>query len=441
MNKILASSLIIGAAAAGPALGSNNLTPAQKAAILTRFAAEVKYNFVHYDRLTCNFDSLCYARFDTIVNHTDDYDFQRQMALLCAQLHDGHTSVWIPVGRQTNEELVRPLPFQTVRLGDDFYVKSVRSSVFADKGVAPGTQVIAIDGEPVADYFRREVAPYLSSSTPQYTEWLGGSDFYLTKKTGAEPTEVTFINAKGKPFSVSSGRLVSWDIELPKSDDTFITDAILEGNIGHLTVKSFNEGFFNIDTIDAALRRLADTDALIIDLRDNQGGNSSYADYLLRKICEGEIPGYPWSTTQYRAAFASWGRANPPYRTSTSPMQGEGVYTKPVALLVNRGTFSSAEDFINLFRGANRGLLFGEPTAGSTGNPIVIELPFGAFAHICTRNEWTPAGEEFIGVGFTPDVEVVQSPDIFRGKDNVLDAAHEHLLASLGKKLKKRGRK
>lgn len=406
---------------------STLLTPTQKASILAKFQTEVKYNFVHLDSLKCDWDSLCNSKFETIVNTPDDYSFQLEMDALCAQLHDGHTSFWIDLqNSQPSDEWIRPLPFKTSRIGSGIYVTDVLSSVYANKGVVVGSEIVKIDGKPISEYFATEIAPYLSSSTPQWTEWYGADEFELTKKPGVSPTTVTFKNKDGEIIDVTAGRRIAWDIN-DKGETLAIQHKILPHNIGLLKIRSFQQGEFVIDSLANSLDSLENTEAMIIDVRNNTGGNSSNGEILLRVICSDTIPSFKWSTPQYNAAFASWRRPNPPYVEETNPIPALGLYNKPIVVLINNGTFSAAEDFVNLFKGAKRGILIGEATGGSTGNPIIVDLGFGAGARICTRNEWLVDGGVFIGKGISPDIEVIQTPDVLYGKDNVLEKAIEYL--------------
>ena len=50
------------------AFAKNDLTPYQKAAIATRFASEVKYNFAGYGKFAQNYDSICRAELPNLVN-------------------------------------------------------------------------------------------------------------------------------------------------------------------------------------------------------------------------------------------------------------------------------------------------------------------------------------------------------------------------------------
>ena len=103
-------------------------------------------------------------------------------------------------------------------------------------------------------------------------------------------------------------------------------------------------------------------------------------------------------------------------------------FDKPVVVLTTARTFSAAEDFVVLFDAMKRGKIVGEPTAGSTGQPLSFPLPGGGGGRVCTRRDTYPDGKEFIGVGVMPDVLVRPTlADVRAGRDTVLERALEVL--------------
>jgi C-terminal processing protease CtpA/Prc len=99
-----------------------------------------------------------------------------------------------------------------------------------------------------------------------------------------------------------------------------------------------------------------------------------------------------------------------------------------VVLLTSARTYSSAEEFAATFSAMGRGKIVGEPTGGSTGNPLMFALPGGGSALICTKHNRHPNGGEFVGVGVKPDIPVkVTIADVCAGRDPVLEAALEYL--------------
>jgi C-terminal processing protease CtpA/Prc len=97
-------------------------------------------------------------------------------------------------------------------------------------------------------------------------------------------------------------------------------------------------------------------------------------------------------------------------------------------LLVGPGTFSAAEDFASSFDILSAGTIIGEPTGGSTGQPLMFPLPGGGSGRVCTLQERYADGREFVGVGIQPKIVVTPTVADFRmERDVVLEAAIEYL--------------
>lgn len=67
----------------------NDLQPYQKAAIATRFASEVKYNFAGYDKFAQNYDSICRAILPSLIATQSDEEFNKKLQLFAGMLKDG----------------------------------------------------------------------------------------------------------------------------------------------------------------------------------------------------------------------------------------------------------------------------------------------------------------------------------------------------------------
>ncbi|RHJ79129.1 S41 family peptidase [Parabacteroides sp. AM08-6] len=410
----------------------NNLDAPKKAFILSRFCSEVKYNFVHYNKLKINWDSLCIANLPRLTATHSDEEFMDELKKICAQLHDGHTFLYIANTPGDEANWIRPFPMETKRIGDRVFVTSVYNSKFKEQGLDAGCEVLKIDGENVIEYGERHISPFFPSSTPQWSKYAPFNNFELTKDKGTKVSTIDFRTPKGKTFTISSNRNISWDIENTSSVFDF---KVLKNKIGILTIRNFQSGNFKKEDFDKIYNDILATNALIIDIRNNGGGNSSYADYVIRHFDNKPIRVGRWSSRMYIAAHASWNFPQEWYTESPdamNPISDKPIYKKPLALLVNACTFSSAENFCVTFRGLNRGKIIGTPTGGSTGNPIFIDLGFGVSCGICTKNEWDVDNNEFIGIGIIPDIEVEENASIYlNGKDNVIETAINMLKKNL----------
>ena len=323
---------------------------------------------------------------------------------------------------------IRPFPMKTKRIGDRVFVTDVYSSNLQQSGVHPGCEIIEIDGENVLDYGNKHIRPHLASSTPQWAKYKPFAEFELTKDKGSKSSKILFKNKKGKEFTVESNRNLSWDL---KKDTPSMSFKVKEDNIGLLTVGSFQNSDFNRTYFDELYDEILKTDALIIDIRNNSGGNSSHADYLISHFIHLPIPQGTWSSPMYIAAHASWNYPREWYMQTPDPilpMDEKEIYQKPIVLLVNATTFSSAENFCVLFKGAKRGKIIGTPTGGSTGNPIFIDLGFGLGCCICTKHELDTDGNEFIGIGIQPDIVAEEDINTFLNNgDSVIEKALDFL--------------
>lgn len=402
-------------------VADNKLTPVQKAAIATRFASEVKYNFAGYDRFGLDFDSICRAELPSLTDTQTDEEFGQKLTLLANRLGDAHTSIsW-------SADVAVP-PFLQKRIGDRVFVTEVFSDEYRDKGISCGTELLEIDGMPVIEYGEKYVVPYIPSSTPQWSAYYPFSSVNLTKGSRGVPVTFTFRNREGKKISVTDRRESPWSVINPDMSVKFDS---LAGNIGLLKIPSFRANSFDARNFAELFeQKIVPTDGLIIDIRDNTGGNSEVGEFIMQLIATDTIPQAAWETPDYEAAYASWGKKWQTKSVESSSLipyhlQYPDVpkYDKPVVLLVNSGTFSAAEDFTVLFRNARRGKIIGTPTGGSTGNPIVIDLGWGYYGMICTRKEKMADGTEFIGVGIEPDVIEEETEEVFSGNDSVLKSA------------------
>lgn len=148
---------------------------------------------------------------------------------------------------------------------------------------------------------------------------------------------------------------------------------ILPSNVGYLQVPTFTTGLGH-GNIDWVLNTLASCAGLIIDVRDNGGGNLSYAETLathfLRESC----------TVAYMVhkTGASHDDFSNPFPVKYNPApSGHFIWTKPVVVLTNRSTFSAGNFFVSVMKGLTGVKIAGAVTGGGSGMPFSYELPNG----------------------------------------------------------------
>jgi len=166
---------------------------------------------------------------------------------------------------------------------------------------------------------------------------------------------------------------------------------------------------------------------MVVDVRYNLGGRSDLCDEVVGCLIETPAVSATWRYPSYIAAYRAWGREMPwsETRNTIQPRDGKH-YTGPLVLLTGPATNSTAEDLALTLHSAGRAVLVGARTAGSSGNPIQVSLPGGGSFRVATFQARTPEGEDYVGRGLTPDVEVaVTVDDLIEGRDPVLQEGVE----------------
>jgi hypothetical protein len=172
----------------------------------------------------------------------------------------------------------------------------------------------------------------------------------------------------------------------------------LPGNIGYLDLREFGPASFVSAAYTSAMSLLSGTDALILDLRSNGGGDPSSVAFLMSHFfVQGDdrhlndLYFRPKDTTQQFWTVQSVGER----------------YTKPVYVLISPRTFSGAEECAYDFQTQKRATLVGEVTGGganpghtvSIGHTLVAFVPTGRAINPITHTNW-----EHVGV--QPDIAV-----------------------------------
>ncbi len=148
---------------------------------------------------------------------------------------------------------------------------------------------------------------------------------------------------------------------------------ILPSNVGYLRVPSFTVGLGH-GNIDLILNYLATCTGLIIDVRDNGGGNLSYAETLATHFIASPV------TAGYMVHKTGPGHDDfsEPFKVTYDPApSGHFIWGKPVVVLTNRSTFSAGNFFVAVMKSLPNVTIAGATTGGGSGMPYSSEIPCG----------------------------------------------------------------
>ena len=169
-------------------------------------------------------------------------------------------------------------------------------------------------------------------------------------------------------------------------------------NIGYFDVRAFSTPDGAAPKFAAAMSLLADTDALIIDLRFNSGGEPATVALLASYLFE--------QKTRLNDIYDRGQDKTTQYWTDTPAGPGYGA-KKKVYLLTSQDTFSAAEDFAYALKNLKRATLVGESTGGGAHpgsehrltDHFAMIVPSGRSISPITNTDWE-------GVGVQPDVSI-----------------------------------
>lgn len=196
---------------------------------------------------------------------------------------------------------------------------------------------------------------------------------------------------------------------------------LLNENIGYIYYGSFSSpvGEGNLDNI---LYFLSAAQGLIIDVRDNGGGNLTNVEKLVaRFITEPTIVGYiSHKTGPGHDEFSE------PRAIIYNPADlGRIRWAKPIIVLANRSTFSAANNFVSVMKLLPGVRVVGATTGGGSGVPFSSEIPCGWSVRFsaCSMLDAERVSTEQ-GVAPTEGCAVDMNPmDALAGKDTILEFA------------------
>ncbi|MEO0333811.1 MAG: S41 family peptidase, partial [Bacteroidota bacterium] len=383
-----------------------------------KFWSEAKYNFAFFDQLPeLDWEEKLLEYLSLVERDQSNREYYRLLEQLAATLQDGHTNVYLPyyISSQYGRPKVALKP-----VGSEVVVTNVDVDLVDSLPI--GSTVLRVDDIPVEKYLTDSIYPYVAAGGAHTRRMIGVRELLKGLQGNQVSVELRL------PDGDSVTRTL---LRQPSDRGNWVRDnqppppasfRMVEPDIGYLALNTFSDGSV-VDTFQVHRPQISRCAGLIIDLRENGGGNSAYGYQILRYFTRQPLRTPVWSSPEHIPAYRAFGQwyskqanvdtteimvresltayAGERYYRSTgdSIMPADTVYDIPVLVLVSTYTASSAENFLVTADPLEHFTFVGEPSFGSTGQPLFLDLPGGGRARICTKRNTYPDGRDYVGPG------------------------------------------
>ncbi|MGB7294021.1 MAG: S41 family peptidase [Candidatus Aminicenantales bacterium] len=188
---------------------------------------------------------------------------------------------------------------------------------------------------------------------------------------------------------------------------------LLDGNIGYLDLRGFSGQREAAETGVAAMNFLANADAVIIDLRRNDGGSPAMIQL---------ISSYFLKEPTHLNSFENRGQDEMSQFWSFHYVPGRPMFDTDLYILTSQRTFSAAEEFTYNMKNLKRATIIGETTGGgahpggtrSVNDYFLVWVPMGRAVNPITKTNWE-------GTGIVPDIAVERDKALEKARTVALE--------------------
>lgn len=184
---------------------------------------------------------------------------------------------------------------------------------------------------------------------------------------------------------------------------------VLDGNVGYIDLRGFTHFHQGKEFADAYMSLIAMTDAVIIDLSQNGGGDPAMVQYLCSYFFD--------EVVHLNSLYFRESGDTIKFHT-LEEVGGEKMADVPLFVITGERTFSGAEEFSYNMQTQKRATLIGQNTGGGA-NPggtrginehLSVFIPTGMAINPITKTNWE-------GVGVIPEIKT--------SKEEAFDKAHQ----------------
>ncbi len=248
-------------------------------------------------------------------------------------------------------------------------------------GILSGDYIVAVDG-----------VEYTGDDMDNAVSVMRGDE--LEEKKGTKVVVTVERDGQRMDFEIIR--------DIVKNDS--VSEKMIDDEIGYIRITAFNsadeEDEDAMDTYDEFMESLENLQnsgmkKLIIDLRNNPGGNLTVVNNIADELLPEEIITYTVDKKGSRSDY-------------TSDAEEIGI---PMAVLVNSNSASASEVLTGALKDYEKAIIVGEKTFGKGIVQSVIPLGDGSGVSVTTAKYYSPNGVCIHGVGIEPDIVVEMETD------------------------------
>ena len=384
-------------------------------------------------------------------------EFWKMIARFTALIQDGHTRLILPDGdwhyRKFSGDSIN-IPLSVLIAREGVYVEQNLSTA----PLSPGDKILTIndrDIDTILDY----LVQYVSGELRHFRLSQIERNFHqmLYQLAGIEPPFSIKVRSVDGTTSTHILDGVDWYFIEETIDTTpgLATDFIEVPEL-KTAILRFNVFAEHLpDFFRSAFRTVNQKDYrfVIIDLQDNGGGNSLYADTLMSyitdkpyrffgggyfKLSRHMLPQFEiFPELQVYESYELGSIIDLPEIKPSRPIERETRFSGDVFCLISNRTYSTAVGFAAILRDFEIGTLVGEETGGiptTFGDSAYYTLPQSSIGVVSSMKFLIrPSGDPtYVMRGLEPDTEVpVTGLDVLEGRDPVLEKVKRIIDAKL----------
>jgi hypothetical protein len=330
-------------------------------------------------------DHILDSCYQTLSKSMSPLEFGKPILQMISAIQDGHTGSNVPrllMAHYNEHEKVFPLYL---------YFVNDKAYVLCGEGLAAGTEILTIDGRPV-DNLAREIYRYLPSDgaiTSKKRQQLNDGAFPILYHWIFGHRDTFEVQYKGQSGITEMSKLsaiatsdFTCDYQKKQNNARPLQITFQDNATAVLTVKTFDNGRISRANMDFRLfldsafavlqnRKIAN---LIVDVRDNGGGDDNYGALLYSYLSQKPF--------RYFASKASNTHSLTPDENPLLGMQKpqQNNFKGKVYILTNGVSFSTTADFCATARSNKRAIFVGEETGGgyygnTSGGRTEVTLP------------------------------------------------------------------